>query len=209
VAWLHSRHTVVWLGDEQGWLAAFRLGDGLRDGAQALVEDLGRMGRKVHLLSGDDASAVEEVARQLGIAHVRGGADPAGKLAYVRQLQKGGARVAMVGDGINDAPVLSQADVSVAMGGGSNLAQLQSDAVLLSESLLPLARAVRLALRTRRVLRQNLAWALAYNLVAVPLAFAGLVTPLLAGIGMSASSLIVVLNAQRLRLREQAPEGRA
>jgi Cu2+-exporting ATPase len=209
VAWLHSRHTVVWVGDEQGWLAAFRLGDGLRDGAQALVEDLGRMGRKVHLLSGDDASAVEEVARQLGIAHVRGGADPAGKLAYVRQLQKGGARVAMVGDGINDAPVLSQADVSVAMGGGSNLAQLQSDAVLLSESLLPLARAVRLALRTRRVLRQNLAWALAYNLVAVPLAFAGLVTPLLAGIGMSASSLIVVLNAQRLRLREQAPEGRA
>ncbi len=208
VAWLHSQHTVVWLGDEQGWLAAFRLGDGLREGAQALVADLGRLGRKVHLLSGDDAGAVEDVARQLGIVHVKGGVDPAGKLAYVRHLQKGGARVAMVGDGINDAPVLAQADVSVAMGGGCNLAQLQSDAVLLSESLLPLARAVRLALRTRRVLRQNLAWALAYNLVAVPLAFAGLVTPLVAGIGMSASSLIVVLNAQRLRLQQPSLEGK-
>jgi Cu2+-exporting ATPase len=151
------------------------------------------------VLSGDEHPAVERVAAELGIANVRSRATPGDKREYVRALQQSGRRVAMVGDGINDAPVLAQADVAIAMGGGADLAQVRGDIVLLSNSLADLARGVALARKTRRVLRENLAWALAYNLVAVPLAFAGLVTPLAAAIGMSASSLAVVLNALRIR----------
>jgi P-type Cu2+ transporter len=198
VAWL-DRETVVWLADANGWIAALRMGDALRDEARDLVDLLRARRVRVHLLSGDEPAVAERVAQALGIRHVRARATPGMKRAYVRELQSRGARVAMVGDGINDAPVLAQADVSVAMGGGADLAQIRADAVLLSDSLGDLAAAVTLARRTRRVIAQNLGWALAYNLVAVPLAFAGLVTPLVAGIGMSASSLVVVGNALRLR----------
>jgi len=141
---------------------------------------------------------VRALAESLGIARFESAASPERKLAYVKDLQSRGARVAMVGDGVNDAPVLAQADVSIAMGGGADLAQLRADAVLLSGSLADLAAAAAVARRTRRVMAQNIAWALAYNLVAVPLAVAGLVTPLLAGVGMAASSCLVVANALRL-----------
>ena len=199
MAWLQTGDTTVWLGDDHGWIAAFRLGDRVRPGAGEAISRLRAMGRRIHLLSGDDPTVVARLAMQLGISAVSGGATPAEKLTYVKALQHAGARVAMIGDGVNDAPVLAQADVSVALRGGTDLAQVRADAVLLSDSPMDLARAVQLARRTRAVVRQNLAWALGYNLVVLPLAFAGWVTPWIAGIGMSGSSLLVVLNALRLR----------
>ena len=198
-AWPGTRDTVVWLAEEGRWLGAMRCADELRPGARELVQSLREQGAEVHLVSGDEAEAVHAVAEILGIEHVEARASPVRKQAYVRAMQLRGARVAMVGDGVNDAPVLGQADVSIAMGGGADLAQVRADAVLMSNAPADLARALRLARRTRSVIRQNIAWALAYNLVAIPLAVAGWVTPLIAGIGMSASSLLVVGNALRLR----------
>jgi len=138
------------------------------------------------------------VACELGIVDARGGATPAGKLDYVRDLQANGAVVAMVGDGVNDAPVLAQAQVSVALGSGTALAHNSADIVLMHDRLTALAEARVLARRTLGVIRQNLGWATVYNAVALPLAMAGLVTPLVAAAGMSVSSLLVVLNALRL-----------
>ena len=151
------------------------------------------------LLSGDAGAAARAVARQLGIVDAVGDQLPEDKLAWVRRLQAQGAVVAMVGDGVNDAAVLRGADVSFAMGGGAALAQLHADGVLLGDSLAPLANAADTAARTLRIIRQNLAWAGVYNLVAIPAAAAGLLNPWLASIGMAASSAIVVLNALRLR----------
>jgi Cu2+-exporting ATPase len=204
IAWMHSADTVVWLADASGWIAAFRIGDGLRPEAAAAVAALHGLGLRVHLLTGDEPAVAHRVAAELGIERVRSRASPEGKQDYVRALQREGRRVAMVGDGVNDAPVLGLADVSIAMGEGADLAQLKADAVLASGSLADLVGAVRLARRTRRVLRQNLGWALGYNAVVLPLAFAGMVTPLIAGIGMASSSLVVVANALRLRARSRA-----
>ena len=194
-----AEDSIVWLGDAHGWLAAFLLGDTLRPEARHAIAALRGMGVRVHLLTGDAQRVGERVAGALHIDEVRTQAMPDMKLRYVRSLQGLGRRVAMVGDGLNDAPVLAQADVSIAMGSGADLAQLRADAVLLSDNLDDLVVAIRVARRTRRVVWQNVAWALAYNLVAIPLAVAGFVTPLVAAIGMSASSLAVVGNALRLR----------
>jgi Cu2+-exporting ATPase len=191
--------TVVFLASSGAWLARIALADTLKPGADDLVRALDAMGKRVHLLSGDGANAVYAVAGGLGIAHAVAGADPAGKLAYVAALQRSGATVAMVGDGINDAPVLAQADVSIALGSGADLAQAKADAVLLSGDLASLVAAMRLARRTMAAIRHNLVWASAYNLVAIPAAALGYVTPWIAGLGMSGSSLAVVLNALRLR----------
>jgi Cu2+-exporting ATPase len=156
------------------------------------------MGIEVHMLSGDAEPPARRAAQVLGIEHVESRATPAHKARFVAELQASGRRVAMVGDGLNDGPVLGRADVSVAMRGGADLAQLQADAVLLSDALDDFVSALRLARAARRVMRQNLAWALAYNAIVIPLALMGAVTPLAAGVGMSASSLVVVLNALRL-----------
>ena len=144
---------------------------------------------------------MDGVARQLSIdiAHAR--QTPEDKLAYVRGLQREGRRVAMVGDGINDAPVLAGADVSIAIGTGAALAQRAADVVLTGGSLSRLATALSLARRTRAVVRQNLGWALAYNVLALPAAVMGWVPPWMAALGMSLSSLAVTLNALRLSRR--------
>lgn len=200
--WLDSGDTVVALGDATGCLALFRIGDEVRPESAALVAELLAAGKEVVLLTGDAPAVARRVAGQLGIRDVRAGATPQGKHDCVTALQASGAVVAMIGDGVNDAPVLAQAQVSVAMGGGAQLARTQSDFVLLSENLDHLRRGLRRAIGTLRVIRQNLWWSFAYNFIALPLAIAGHVTPWLAGIGMSASSLLVVLNSLRIQRME-------
>jgi Cu2+-exporting ATPase len=191
--------TNVWLGTPGGFLARFELADGVRPEAQDVVRRFHAAGKKVVLLSGDQQQAADAVARQLGIDEALGGQLPQQKLDYVRALQAGGAVVAMVGDGVNDAAVLRGADVSFAMGGGAALAQLNADCVLLGDGLGPLLDATETARRTLAVIRQNLAWATVYNLAAIPAAACGLLNPWLSGIGMAASSALVVGNALRLR----------
>jgi Cu2+-exporting ATPase len=194
--------SAVWLGSSGRWLARFVLADALRPEAPALVAELQRRGKTVLLLSGDDEDAVRAVAAQLGIADARGRQLPQDKLDAVRALQRAGAVVAMVGDGINDAAVLGGADVSFAMGQGAQLAQRHADCVLLDTrdaGLSPLLEAVRTASACARVIRQNLGWAMLYNLAAIPAAASGLLNPWLSGLGMAGSSALVVLNALRLR----------
>ncbi len=201
-AWLESGDTVVILGDATGCLGLFRFADELRPEARPLIEALQTAGRQVVLLTGDAPAVAQGVAAKLGIADVRAGVTPQGKHDCVRALQAGGAVVAMIGDGVNDAPVLAQAQVSVAMGGGAQLARTQADFILLSENLDHLRRGLLRGQKTLRIIRQNLWWSFAYNFVALPLAIAGFVTPWLAGIGMSASSLLVVLNSLRIQRLE-------
>jgi Cu2+-exporting ATPase len=190
--------SVVALGDAQGWMALFMLDDVLRHDALAMIRALKIDGVEVTLLSGDRPQRARHTAAELGITEFRGGATPADKLAYVRELQSHGAIVAMVGDGVNDAPVLAQAQVSIAPGGGTPLAQINADIILMGDRLEAVSQTVRASRQALRVIRQNLAWAVAYNAIALPLAITGLVTPLIAAIGMSSSSLVVVLNALRL-----------
>jgi len=193
------QQTAIVLADTATVHAVFYLQDELRPDAVQTVRTLQTMGVQVVLLSGDRHAVVAQVAQQLGIHDWRGAVLPQEKLRQVQQLQATGAVVAMLGDGVNDAPVLAAAQVSIAMGSGTQLAQASSDMVLLSERLLPVVFALRMARLTQRIIRQNLAWAILYNLLALPLAAMGWIAPWMAGIGMSASSLLVVLNALRLR----------
>lgn len=197
--WLESGDTVVVLADQTGCLALFRIGDELRQESAALISELRAAGKKVILLTGDAPAVAHLVAAKLGITDVRAGVTPQGKHDCVTGLQAEGAVVAMLGDGVNDAPVLAQAQVSVAMGGGAQLARTQSDFILLSENLDHLRHGLRRARKTLQVIHQNLWWSFAYNFVALPLAITGYVTPWIAGIGMSASSLLVVLNSLRIQ----------
>lgn len=200
--WQVCGDTVIALGDSDGILAFFRLGDEVRPEARELVADLLAAGRQVVLMSGDAEAVALRVGQSLGITDVRAAMSPQAKRDAVQALQAGGAVVAMIGDGVNDAPVLAQAQVSVAMGAGAELARAQADLLLLSENLQHLRRGVRRCRFTMRVIRQNLMWSFAYNFLALPLAALGHVTPWAAGIGMSASSLLVVMNALRIQRKE-------
>jgi Cu2+-exporting ATPase len=186
------------LGDRRGALAWLLLDDPLRGDAAALLAACRSRGWQPMLLSGDRSAHVAAVAAELGIADARGGLGADAKLAVLRGLQAEGRQVLVLGDGVNDAPVLAAADISVAMGSGTDLARVSADAVLLGNRLGALIDAFELAARTRRVIVQNLCWALLYNGLMLPFAALGWVTPLWAALGMSASSLTVVLNALRL-----------
>jgi len=190
--------THILLADDKQVLALFVLHDSVRAGAMELVHDLQVMGMKVMLYSGDDKSAVEPVAQKLGMDTWRSGMLPADKLKQVRMLQQQGETVAMIGDGINDAPVLAGADVSIAIGDGARYAAAAADMVLLSDKLSVLRDGVVTVRKMMRIIRQNLGWALAYNLAALPLAAVGIIHPWMAALGMSTSSLLVVANAMRL-----------
>jgi Cu2+-exporting ATPase len=182
-------------------LATFTLAERRRGDAAAALAALADAGLAIEIASGDSPGRVEAVARRLGIAQWTARLRPEVKLARLAALRAGGARVMAIGDGINDAPVLAGADVAVALAGGADLAQAASDIVLTGGRLGAHAEALAIARETLSVLRQNQRWALAYNLVAVPFAAAGLVPPWLAAVGMSVSSLGVVLNALRIGRR--------
>lgn len=183
----------------EGALAPVKFGfrEKLREGAEAAVAALQRDGVRLTLVSGDRAARARAVALRLGIDEVLGAATPQDKLDALAAAQARGEVVGMLGDGINDAPVLARADVSLAMGQGAPMARQRADAVLLSMRLGDIVDARAVARRTVRIVRQNLGWAVGYNLVCVPLALAGLLPPWLAGLGMASSSLAVVLNALR------------
>jgi Cu2+-exporting ATPase len=170
----------------------------LRSEARDVVAALRARNLPAEILSGDAWVAVAHTAQFCGIEQYTARQSPASKLEYVRELTASGESIAMVGDGINDAPVLKGAAVSIAMGRASALAQVSADIVLIGDSLSALPEAIEIARRTQRIVKQNLAWAAGYNLIALPLAAMGYVPPWLAAVGMSVSSIVVVLNALRL-----------
>jgi Cu2+-exporting ATPase len=198
----------VCLGGAAGLLAAFRLTDQLRPEAGDCVARLAQFGLASEIVSGDEAASVAHIAERSGIRTHAARLRPEAKLARLKALQSRGEIVVAVGDGINDAPLLRGADVAVAMGRGSALAQTSADLILVRDSLGELAGTVALARRTQRIVRQNLAWSIAYNLAALPIAAFGLVPPWVAAIGMSLSSVAVVLNSMRLSRSPGDPHGR-
>ena len=193
------------LADTHGPLAWLVLDDRLRNDAPALLAACKARGWRTLLLSGDSSPMVASVAAELGIDEARGGLRPDDKLQVLQQLHKEGRKVLMLGDGVNDVPVLAAADISVAMGSATDLAKTSADAVLLSNRLDALVQAFALARRTRRVIIENLLWAALYNGLMLPFAALGWITPVWAAVGMSISSLTVVLNALRLTRLPSAP----
>ena len=187
----------VWLGCEGRALASFEFDEVLRPGAAEALQALRADGIDITVLTGDTAERAQRLAARTGVADVRAGATPEDKLAAVSAAQRQGRRVAMIGDGINDAPVLARADVSLAMGQGALVSRSQADAVIASNRLGDLVRARRTAIHAVRIVRQNFLWAGAYNALCIPLALAGWLPPWAAGLGMALSSLVVVFNALR------------
>ncbi|WP_439639010.1 heavy metal translocating P-type ATPase [Nevskia sp.] len=194
---LRADDTVIALVVDGVAAALFVLAARVREESATVVGDLEQRGLRLELLSGDGATAVAAMAARLGIARHAARQTPAGKLAHLQALQAAGHRVLAVGDGLNDAPLLAAADVSAAMPNGAALTQSRADLLLLGDSLAGLPLALSVAHDTRRRIRENLGWALGYNLLVLPLAMTGQLPPWLAAAGMSLSSLLVVLNAQR------------
>jgi Cu+-exporting ATPase len=204
--------TRLWMALDGAIAGFFDARDALRPDAADAIAGLRQSGLRVLMLTGDSAAAAGPIARQAGITELEAGLDPAGKLARIRALQKKGLRVAMVGDGINDAGALAQADAGIAMGTGADLAQEAGDVLLLRAQPAAIPAALDLARSTLRVMRQNLIWAAAYNVVGIPLAagllypaFHILLSPWLAAAAMAFSSVSVLANSLRLRRWQPAP----
>jgi Cu2+-exporting ATPase len=187
----------TWLCTEDGGCTCFGFEEALRDGALEAMRALREQGYRLSLLSGDSPDRAQRMASQLGLHDAVGAATPQGKLDEVAAAQQRGERVAMVGDGVNDAPVLARADVSLAMGQGALVARAQADAVLVGNRPMDIVQVLQVSRRAMRIVRQNLVWALLYNVACGPLALMGYLPPWAAGLGMAASSMVVVLNALR------------
>ncbi|MEL3922294.1 heavy metal translocating P-type ATPase [Aeromonas enteropelogenes] len=192
------RGLAIYLADERQVLARFELEDTLRPDAKALIAAFKAAGLQTTILTGDSSAQADEIARELGVDELIKGVTPDGKLAYLKGREADGEISIMVGDGINDAPVLAGAHASFAMAGGTDLAKNSADAILLADDLHRLLDARALALRTRKIIIENFAWSIGYNLLVLPLAASGWLPPYLAAAGMSLSSLIVVTNSMRL-----------
>ena len=189
----------IYLSNGKQLLARFLLEDTVRSEARSCITALQRNGIEVHILSGDHEFSVRHTALELGIDKLKAAQSPEDKLSYVKALQAKGKHVTMIGDGINDLPVLSGARLSIAMGSASDITKLNSDAILLNEHMDVLTHAFQTARKGRRIIKQNIGWAIGYNLTMLPLAACGLVPPYFAALGMSLSSLFVVFNSLRLR----------
>jgi len=191
--------SVVWIGWEGKAAGFFSFRDEPNETAAEAIQWLRRERIDPVLVSGDNETTVAAIARELDLQQYKGGSPPEHKADYVRKLQSRGVKIAMIGDGINDAPALAQADLSITAAGGTDVAGESSDLVLLRPDLTLIPWFINLSRRTRRIILQNLGWALAYNLVTIPLAVIGLITPVIAALTMSVSSLLVVSNSLRLR----------
>ncbi|MBW8191513.1 cadmium-translocating P-type ATPase [Neiella marina] len=188
----------VLLASEHEAIAGFDLDDTIKNDAHTLITKLHEQGIQTAVISGDQTSHTEQLASSLNIQVAAGACSPKDKQSWVAARQAEGERVLMIGDGINDSPVLAQSNASIAIATGTDIAKRSADAVLVGERLTPIVTAINIAKHTRRIIRQNLAWALGYNLVVLPLAVSGMLPPYIAVVGMSASSLIVVVNAMRI-----------
>lgn len=202
----YAGKTLAAFGDADGWIALFAMQDGLRDEAGDLIAFLLQQGKKVMLLSGDRADVVAQIGQELGIAEAFGALGPAQKYTVIQKIQRQGGVVAMVGDGMNDGPGLSLADVSIAMGQGAPISQARSDVILISSRLGDVQHAFQTAVKAMLLVRQNLGWALLYNAIAIPAAVSGALAPWHAAIGMSLSSLVVVLNSLRMSSQSLHPQ---
>ena len=196
--WQRSGRTVAYFGWDGAVRGLLGFGDRIKPGAAEMIARLHARGIAVKLVSGDAALTTAVVARQIGIDDFTAEAPPEGKASIVAQLQKEGRRVAVIGDGVNDAPALAKADLGIALGTGADIAMGAAPVVLVSGSLSKVEEAFRLGEKTTRVVRQNLFWAFFYNLVGIPLALSGLLTPILAAAAMLLSSTSVVANSMRL-----------
>lgn len=203
-AQVEKAQQVIYLGAADQWLAVFALSDHLRKEARPLITQLKKLGLNVGMLSGDPSGSVASIAAKLGITNWFKGMSAEDKYAQLKAYQAGGEHVLSVGDGINDAPFLSVADVSVALSDAVDMSKNKADFVLISNNLLAITELMENAHKARKVIAQNLSWALGYNLLAIPMAMMGLIPPWLAAIGMSLSSALVVLNALRARVTTES-----
>jgi Cu+-exporting ATPase len=201
--WSAQGATIVGLAMEQSLAGLFAVRDSVKPGARAVIEQLHRQNLKTFLLTGDNALTAAGIARETGIAasQVFAGVRPEQKAEFVKRLQAQGERVAFVGDGINDAPALEQADLGIAVSRASDLAREAADIILLKSEIEAVPEALGLARATLRVIKQNLFWAFFYNALGVPLAALGFISPILCAAAMGVSDLIVIGNALRLLRR--------
>ena len=193
-----SAATPVLLATDGRLAGRFLITDQLRSGAQTLVVDLVSNAIDIRLLSGDDQAVVKRVASEIGVGVACGGMTPDEKLAYVENLQDQGHNVLMAGDGVNDAPALAAASVSCSLTGSSDIALENADVIITGDDISKIAMAYHLSRSTMRVIKQNLVWAFIYNLIGIPLAMSGHLTPVYAAVAMTFSSLLVSANSLRL-----------